>query len=157
MSMAWAADQSTPSANTSGRFPFVFLRPIFPRMKANRSSNAKLVVVIEDDPLVLEATAGLLCSWGFKVIAAPCFENAMKQLSEAGRRPDLIVSDYRLSEGETGVDAIEGLRNAQRLMKIRTPKIGEVKIEPLIDSNIMRKLDESGFIDRVYTAHGVKP
>jgi DNA-binding NtrC family response regulator len=81
-------------------------------MKANRSSNAKLVVVIEDDPLVLEATAGLLCSWGFKVIAAPCFEDAMKQLSEAGRRPDLIVSDYRLSEGATGVDAIEGLRNA---------------------------------------------
>jgi two-component system, sensor histidine kinase len=81
-------------------------------MKANRSSNAKLVVVIEDDPLVLEATAGLLCAWGFQVIAAPCFENAMKQLSEAGRRPDLIVSDYRLSEGGTGVDAIEGLRNA---------------------------------------------
>jgi DNA-binding NtrC family response regulator len=81
-------------------------------MKTNRSSNAKLVVVIEDDPLVLEATAGLLCSWGFKVIAAPCFENAMKQLGEAGRRPDLIVSDYRLSEGGTGVDAIEGLRNA---------------------------------------------
>ena len=62
--------------------------------------------------MVLEATAGLLCSWGFKVIAAPCFQDAMKQLSEAGRRPDLIVSDYRLSEGATGVDAIEGLRNA---------------------------------------------
>jgi DNA-binding NtrC family response regulator len=81
-------------------------------MKTNRSCNAKLVVVIEDDPLVLEATAGLLCSWGFKVIAAPCFANAMRQLSEVGRRPDLIVSDYRLSEGGTGVDAIEGLRNA---------------------------------------------
>jgi NitT/TauT family transport system substrate-binding protein len=53
--------------------------------------------------------------------------------------------------------SIEGMRNAQRLMRIRTPKIGEVKIEPLIDSNIMRKLDESGFIDRVYAAHGVKP
>ncbi|MGH7874140.1 MAG: ABC transporter substrate-binding protein [Candidatus Binatia bacterium] len=53
--------------------------------------------------------------------------------------------------------SLEGLRNAQRLMKMRTPKIGEVKIEPLIDGAIMRKLDESGFIDKVYAAHGVKP
>jgi NitT/TauT family transport system substrate-binding protein len=53
--------------------------------------------------------------------------------------------------------SIEGLRNAQRLMKIRTPKIGEVKVEPLIDAGIMHKLDESGFIDKVYAANGVKP
>jgi len=53
--------------------------------------------------------------------------------------------------------SIEGLRNAQRLMKLRTPKIGEVKVEPLIDAGVMRKLDESGFIDKVYAAHGVEP
>jgi hypothetical protein len=53
--------------------------------------------------------------------------------------------------------SVEGLRNAQRLMKMRTPKIGEVRMEPLIEAGIMRKLDESGFIDRVYAAHGVKP
>jgi hypothetical protein len=42
-------------------------------------------------------------------------------------------------------------------MKIRTPKIGDVKIEPLVDGGIMRKLDENGFIDRVYAAQGIKP
>jgi NitT/TauT family transport system substrate-binding protein len=50
--------------------------------------------------------------------------------------------------------SLEGLRNAQRLMKIRTPKIGEVKVEPIIDNGIMRRLDESGFIDKVYAQHG---
>jgi ABC-type nitrate/sulfonate/bicarbonate transport system substrate-binding protein len=50
--------------------------------------------------------------------------------------------------------SLEGMRNAQRLMKIRTPKIGEVKVEPIIDTGIMRKLDESGFIDKVYAQHG---
>ena len=30
-------------------------------------------------------------------------------------------------------------------------------LEPLIEAGIMRKLDESGFIDRVYAAHGIKP
>ena len=52
--------------------------------------------------------------------------------------------------------SVEGLRNAQRLMKMRTPKIGEVKVEPLVEAGIMRKLDESGFIDKVYAAHGAK-
>ena len=37
-------------------------------MKTPRSS--KLVVVIDDDPLVLEATGGLLRSWGCQVVAA---------------------------------------------------------------------------------------
>jgi len=52
--------------------------------------------------------------------------------------------------------SLEGMRNVQRLMKIRTPKIGEVRLEEVIDNRIMRKLDESGFIDRAYAAQGVK-
>ena len=82
-------------------------------MKSTRGVSAsKLVVVIEDDPLVLEATAGLLRSWGFEVVTAPSFSKAMDRLAGERRRPDLIVCDYRLSEGTTGVDAIERLRNA---------------------------------------------
>jgi CheY-like chemotaxis protein len=79
-------------------------------MKAPRAS--KLVVVIDDDPLVLEATGGLLRSWGCRVVAAESYDEAMTKLSEIGQRPDLIVCDYRLPEGPTGVDAIEMLRDA---------------------------------------------
>ena len=44
----------------------------------------------------------------------------------------------------------------QRLMKIRSPKVGEIKVEDVrIDNRIIRKLDESGFIDRAYAAQGV--
>jgi two-component system, sensor histidine kinase len=79
-------------------------------MKALRAS--KLIVVIEDDPLVLEATAGLLRSWGCQVVAAESYGEAMTKLSKIGQRPDLIVCDYRLPQGATGVDAIEMLRGA---------------------------------------------
>jgi two-component system, sensor histidine kinase len=79
-------------------------------MKALRAS--KLIVVIEDDPLVLEATAGLLRSWGCQVVAAESYGEAMTKLSKIGQRPDLIVCDYRLRQGATGVDAIEMLRGA---------------------------------------------
>jgi ABC-type nitrate/sulfonate/bicarbonate transport system substrate-binding protein len=53
--------------------------------------------------------------------------------------------------------SLEGMRNTQRLMKLRTPKIGEVKVEDVIDERIMRKLDDSGFIDKAYAAQGASP
>jgi len=79
-------------------------------MKTPRAS--KLVVVIDDDPLVLEATGGLLRSWGFQVVTAETDAEAMARLAQQGRRPDLIVCDYRLSEGARGTEVIERLRSA---------------------------------------------
>jgi NitT/TauT family transport system substrate-binding protein len=52
--------------------------------------------------------------------------------------------------------SVDGLRNAQRLMKLRTPKIGDLKIDTIIDSRIMRKLEDGGFVDRAYAAQGIK-
>ena len=51
----------------------------------------------------------------------------------------------------------EALRNVQRLMALRNPKVGEVKIDQMIDNRLIRKLDDSGFIDRAYAAQGMKP
>jgi len=42
------------------------------------------------------------------------------------------------------------------LIKIRSPRVGELKIEDMIDNRIRRKLDEIGFIDRAYAAQGKK-
>jgi ABC-type nitrate/sulfonate/bicarbonate transport system substrate-binding protein len=46
---------------------------------------------------------------------------------------------------------IDGLRNVQRLMKVQNPRIADVKIEDLVDSRFIRKLDESGFIDSLFS------
>ena len=43
----------------------------------------------------------------------------------------------------------EGLRNIRRLMATQNPKVANVKVEELIDSRIIRKLDENGNIDKV--------
>jgi ABC-type nitrate/sulfonate/bicarbonate transport system substrate-binding protein len=48
--------------------------------------------------------------------------------------------------------SVEGLRNAQRLMAMQNPKIATIKVEDLVDARFVRKLDESGFIDRLYAA-----
>ena len=51
--------------------------------------------------------------------------------------------------------SLEGMRNIQRILKPRNPKLGDIKVENVIDDRIMRKLDESGFIDRAYAAQGL--
>jgi len=52
--------------------------------------------------------------------------------------------------------SLEGMRNVQRLLKSRNPKVGEVKAEDVIDNRLMRRLDETGFIDKMYTTYGAK-
>jgi CheY-like chemotaxis protein len=80
--------------------------------KKKTARSSKLVVVIDDDHLVLEATQILLRSWGCRVVAAKSCIEVMKKLFELGERPDLIVCDYRLPHGRSGIDAIEALRDA---------------------------------------------
>ena len=41
-------------------------------------------------------------------------------------------------------------------MKQRNPKLASVKVEDLVDDQILRRLDESGFIDKLFATHGVK-
>ena len=73
---------------------------------------AKLVVVIDDDLLALEAMSGLLRSWGYRVVTAASDDVALAHLAEHPERPDLIICDYRLAEGKIGTHAIQRLRDA---------------------------------------------
>jgi len=72
----------------------------------------KVVVLIDDDPATLNGMSGLLESWGYTVVAAASEDAALERLDARRQRPDLIVSDYRLSEGKLGTQAIEHLRKA---------------------------------------------
>ena len=95
------------------------------------ASGETLVVVIDDDPLVRDGMAGLLRSWGFGVVAAGADGAALTALAEHGRSPDLIISDFRLSDGKTGIEVIDKLRSA---LGTRTPAFlisGDTNAEPL--------------------------
>jgi signal transduction histidine kinase len=69
------------------------------------------VMVVEDDALAREGVVTLLASWGAKVRHAESIEGALADVSLNGA-PDLIISDYRLRDGENGVDCIRQLRQA---------------------------------------------
>ncbi len=44
----------------------------------------------------------------------------------------------------------EGLRNIQRLLAPRNPKVGALNADALIDGTFIRALDRSGFLDEIY-------
>jgi CheY-like chemotaxis protein len=68
-----------------------------------------LVAVIDDDPLVRASLGGLLGQWGCRVVAGGSPDGILSSLA-SNDRPDLIICDYRLGGGDSGILAIEELR-----------------------------------------------
>lgn len=79
-----------------------------------------VVLVVDDEALVREGMRELLASWGCHVVIAASGEEALARLSADDRLPDLIVSDYRLPEGETGIEVIERVQSA---LPVRVPAV----------------------------------
>jgi ABC-type nitrate/sulfonate/bicarbonate transport system substrate-binding protein len=50
----------------------------------------------------------------------------------------------------------KAVHNTVRLMKTRNPKVAKVRPEDVIEDGILKKLDETGFIDEMYAKYGVK-
>jgi signal transduction histidine kinase len=71
------------------------------------SFKGQLVAVIDDDLLVLESMGGLLRSWGCTAVTAASALEVLVHLAVQDRPPDLIIADYNLADGLTGVAAIE--------------------------------------------------
>jgi signal transduction histidine kinase len=92
--------------------PAKIVQPSTPAPAALDVASGKLIVVIDDDELALNGMGGLLRSWGCRVIAGGSGDAALSGLAGQDRPPDLIVSDYHLSDGKTGIEAIELLRGA---------------------------------------------
>jgi signal transduction histidine kinase/CheY-like chemotaxis protein len=68
------------------------------------------VLVLEDDVEVRTAMALLLRRWGCDPLIAASPSHALSLVERRGQVPKVILSDLRLAEGASGVDAIEDLR-----------------------------------------------
>ncbi len=71
-----------------------------------------LVALLEDDPLSREAMTRLLQQQGAQVIAGRDSRELLPFLQAVARPPDLILADYQLRGGESGVAAARALRQA---------------------------------------------
>lgn len=82
--------------------------------------SGRLVVVIDDEELVRLGIVSLIASWGYDVLDAASGPKALEAVRASRRVPDLIVSDYRLPDGKSGIDTIRDIRSllGQRIRSV---------------------------------------
>ncbi len=71
----------------------------------------RLIAVVEDEAAVREGLVVLLQAWGARVVAFDTVEGVRSWLAGASAEaPDLLLVDYRLPQGTTGIDALVAIR-----------------------------------------------
>ena len=74
----------------------------------------RLIVVVEDEPAVLAGLEAVLTSWGASLAVfnsvSTCLEWAHSPQA-VGVQPDLMIVDFRLEDGRTGLEVVTGLRS----------------------------------------------
>jgi two-component system CheB/CheR fusion protein len=68
------------------------------------------VLLVEDDEDVRRATRLMLELRGWHIVTARDGPEAVERCEHAGRWPDVVIADYRLPSGETGVAVVQRLR-----------------------------------------------
>ncbi|MFO1113237.1 MAG: NahK/ErcS family hybrid sensor histidine kinase/response regulator [Rhodospirillales bacterium] len=71
-----------------------------------------LIVIIEDHDAVRDGMRELLQSWGCRAITAVDGQRALVELAQAGPAPDVVIADYHLDRGDTGLAAVAAVRAA---------------------------------------------
>ena len=82
-----------------------------PRPALGLTLDRRLIVIVEDEAAVRSGLEVLLKSWGASVLSFESVQAAEAwSHAEDAMRPDLLIADYRLESGRTGVEVITLLR-----------------------------------------------
>jgi signal transduction histidine kinase/CheY-like chemotaxis protein len=102
-------------------------------------NSSALVLVIDNEQDIREGLDNVLQLWGYQVITAASLDEAQQQLTSKNKQPDIIISDYRLKEGKTGVHAIKALHTTFNKPIPALIITGDIATGPLLD------MDKSDF------------
>lgn len=88
--------------------------PVFAGQTAGAPDSlaGRTVIVVEDDAPMRSAYVRLFDRWGMHVLSAEGTSTALSLLRSTGQRPDVIVTDYQLRQGDCGTETIRALRGA---------------------------------------------
>ncbi len=65
------------------------------------------VLLVEDDEPILQAMQKLLEIWGMQALCVRSGDEAEQKLKQNKFAPDIVISDYRLANGETGIAVLD--------------------------------------------------
>lgn len=72
--------------------------------------NGRCILVIDDERDILQAMQTILSKWGCNVVTAESLDDAINELDKKNIVPEIVLSDLRLRDNKTGVEAIDHLR-----------------------------------------------
>ncbi len=81
-----------------------------PEPEPEPAARPSVIMVVEDDPDLLDLIALLLREKGHIVSCAPDGAEALRLIAAGAIRPDLLLTDYNLPSGRSGVDLLMALR-----------------------------------------------
>jgi two-component system CheB/CheR fusion protein len=100
----------------------------------------RVVLLIDDDPMVLEGTQAMLEDWGCAVIAAASTSEAVEKVASGAMAPDVAIADLRLRGSETGLAAIASLN------EVLAHPVPAVIVTGDTDPGRIRQVSASGLI-----------
>lgn len=78
---------------------------------SNNDISGLFIVMVEDDPLICEAMSMTMKHWGCEVLIHQTTQALMSELKQLNyTAPDIIIADYRLKHNQTGIQAVEQVR-----------------------------------------------
>jgi CheY-like chemotaxis protein len=89
--------------------------PLRPAPRIGGALAGVRVLCIDNDPAALRGLATLLDSWGCETLAERGIEDLVANRRLQGWRPAVIVVDYHLEGGATGLDVVRHLRAVERV------------------------------------------
>jgi Na+/proline symporter/signal transduction histidine kinase/PAS domain-containing protein len=89
--------------------------PVEGRQRIGASLGGYSILCIDNDADILDGMRGLLSKWGAQVFTATCHSEAVTELMQlkesANGPPAILLVDYHLDDGETGLNVIAAIRD----------------------------------------------
>ena len=101
--------------------------------------HSKVILVIDDERAILESMKLILIKWGCCVLIADSISDAIDQIRNLEVKIDVIISDYRLRNNQTGITAIKEVE------KFLDSRVNGILISGDTSPNILQKVKKSGF------------
>ena len=78
---------------------------------APRGIGVSSVLVLDNEPAILDGMRAMLGGWGVRVRTAASLDEARTVVRRARTTPDVILADYHLGDGAVGDEAVAALRH----------------------------------------------
>ena len=98
--------------------------------------SALCILVIDDEDAIRSGMSTVLSSWGCEVLSAASGDDAVALLDRMDRVPDVLIVDQRLAGSETGLQAIDRLRDELNEEVLALVMTGDISAETQESANL---------------------